>query len=186
MTPNLSGELREVLAGITDPGKLADFVAANIDLAVDAKAELLGTGDVAARLERLSVADRPGAAGPGGRLADLREGQVAPRRAPAGVRAARAAEDHPGGAGRGRARGGGRRAAQEARGGASPREEALKAGRRELERLGRMSPQSAEYQVAHTYVEVLAGLPWSVLTEDRLDIQHAREILDRDHFDLER
>ena len=52
---SLSAELQEVLAGISDAGKLADFVAANLDVAVEAKAELLATGDVTARLERLSA-----------------------------------------------------------------------------------------------------------------------------------
>ena len=49
-----------------------------------------------------------------------------------------------------------------------------------------MSPQSAEYQVAQTYVELLASLPWTVRSADPLDVAHARAILDRDHFDLEK
>src|SRR2546430_4000675 len=47
-----------------------------------------------------------------------------------------------------------------------------------------MSPQSAEYHVARTYLEVLASLPWSKVSQDRLDLKAAREILDRDHYDL--
>src|SRR3989475_746719 len=62
--------------------------------------------------------------------------------------------------------------------------EAKKVGERELRRLRNMSPQSAEYHVARTYLEVFATLPWSRTSEDRLDLKTARQILDRDHYDL--
>ena len=62
--------------------------------------------------------------------------------------------------------------------------EAKKIADRELKRLRQMSPQSAEYHVARTYLEVFATLPWSRTSEDRLDLKAAREILDRDHYDL--
>ncbi|MGD0991493.1 MAG: endopeptidase La [Gemmatimonadales bacterium] len=185
MTPNLSGELREVLAGITDPGKLADFVAANIDLAVEAKAELLGTGDVAARLERLSalIGQELRVLEVGSQISEKVKTRLDEHQREYVLREQLKIIQEELGDGGPEGEAGELLKKLEA---AKPSEEALKAGRRELERLGRMSPQSAEYQVAHTYVEVLAGLPWSVLTEDRLDIQHAREILDRDHFDLEK
>src|SRR5213595_3045293 len=54
IAPYLGEELHEVLVGITDAGKLADFVAANLDLALPAKAELLALDDVNRRLERLA------------------------------------------------------------------------------------------------------------------------------------
>src|SRR5207302_397944 len=54
IAPYLGEELHEVLAGITDAGRLADFVAANLDLALPAKAELLALDDVTRRLERLA------------------------------------------------------------------------------------------------------------------------------------
>src|SRR6266700_4308393 len=62
--------------------------------------------------------------------------------------------------------------------------EAKKVGERELRRLRNMSPQSAEYHVARTYLEVFATLPWNRTSEDRLDLKTARQILDRDHYDL--
>src|SRR5947207_1040652 len=62
--------------------------------------------------------------------------------------------------------------------------EAKKVADRELKRLRQMSPQSAEYHVARTYLEVFATLPWGRTSEDRLDLKAAREILDRDHYDL--
>jgi ATP-dependent Lon protease len=65
-------------------------------------------------------------------------------------------------------------------------EEAEKAARRELERLQNISPQSAEYPVIRTYLDWILTLPWSVSSDDNLDIEHARHILDRDHYDLEK
>ncbi len=54
LAPYLADELHEVLEGISDPGKLADFVAANLDLALPAKAELLALAEIRPRLERLA------------------------------------------------------------------------------------------------------------------------------------
>ena len=65
-------------------------------------------------------------------------------------------------------------------------EEADKAARRELDRLSKISPQSAEYPVIRTYLDWIITLPWSVHSDDNLDVAHAREILDRDHYDLEK
>jgi ATP-dependent Lon protease len=57
---------------------------------------------------------------------------------------------------------------------------------RELGRLERLPPAAAEYGVIRTYLEWLVELPWSVTTDDDLDIAHSREVLDADHYDLER
>ena len=65
-------------------------------------------------------------------------------------------------------------------------EEADKAARRELDRLANISPQSAEYPVIRTYLDWIVTLPWTVSSDDNLDVAHAREILDRDHYDLEK
>jgi ATP-dependent Lon protease len=64
-------------------------------------------------------------------------------------------------------------------------EEAQKAAERELSRLEKLPPVAAEYGVIRTYLEWLVDLPWSKETEDNLDIGHAREVLDEDHYDLE-
>ena len=65
-------------------------------------------------------------------------------------------------------------------------EHARKQADRELGRLERLPPAAAEYGVIRTYLEWLVELPWSVTTEDNLEIAHAREVLDADHYDLER
>ena len=64
-------------------------------------------------------------------------------------------------------------------------DEAEKEAQRELGRLEKMPPQAAEYSVIKTYLDWLASLPWQVATEDQLEIAHAREILDEDHYDLD-
>ena len=64
-------------------------------------------------------------------------------------------------------------------------EEAEKMARRELDRLSRLPSAAAEYGVIRTFLDWLVSLPWSVVTEDDLDIAHARRVLDEDHYDLE-
>ncbi len=64
-------------------------------------------------------------------------------------------------------------------------EEAEKEALRELSRLEKMPPQAAEYSVIKTYLDWLTEMPWQVATEDQLDIAHARQVLDEDHYDLE-
>lgn len=64
--------------------------------------------------------------------------------------------------------------------------EALAAAEKELERLAKIPPASAEYTVARTYLDWLVELPWSETTEDNLDIDNAQKTLDEDHYDLEK
>ena len=59
-----------------------------------------------------------------------------------------------------------------------------KEAERELARLEKIQPASPEYGVIRTYLEYVLELPWHVSTEDKLDIPHARQVLDEDHFDL--
>ncbi len=65
-------------------------------------------------------------------------------------------------------------------------DEARKEAERELDRLSRMHPSSAEYTVASTYLDWITALPWHDRTPDNLDIKKARKILDNDHFGLEK
>jgi len=63
-------------------------------------------------------------------------------------------------------------------------EEAKKEALRELERLSRMHPSSAEYTVSSTYLDWMTALPWNNSTTDNLDIAKARQVLDEDHYGL--
>lgn len=64
-------------------------------------------------------------------------------------------------------------------------ENAQKEVDRELKRIARMSPHAADFQVSRSYLELVAELPWNVITEDNLELKHAATILDEDHYGLE-
>ncbi|MDZ7268899.1 MAG: endopeptidase La [candidate division KSB1 bacterium] len=65
-------------------------------------------------------------------------------------------------------------------------EEARKVAEKELDRLARIPPAAAEYTVSRTYLDWLIELPWSKETEDNLDVNYARVVLDEDHYNLEK
>ncbi len=65
-------------------------------------------------------------------------------------------------------------------------EDVKKAADRELDRLSKVPQASPEYSVIRTYLDWLVQLPWNVETADKIDIKKSREILDQDHYDLEK
>ena len=65
-------------------------------------------------------------------------------------------------------------------------DEVRKAADRELARLEKLPSAAAEYGVIRTYLEWILTLPWGEFTDDNLDLEHARKVLDADHFDLEK
>ncbi|HEY1370083.1 MAG TPA: endopeptidase La [Gaiellaceae bacterium] len=65
-------------------------------------------------------------------------------------------------------------------------EEVRKAAERELTRLERLPSAAAEYGVIRTYLDWILTLPWNVTTEDNLELERARKVLDEDHYDLEK
>src|SRR5213593_3701218 len=183
IAPYLGEELHEVLAGITDGSKLADFAAANLDLALPAKAELLSIDDVNRRLERLAelLGHELQVLEVGTQIQekvksrlDANQREYVLREQLRVIRQELGEDD-----GDDELDELGRRLDE-----AGLHAEAKKVSDRELKRLRQMSPQSAEYHVARTYLEVFATLPWNRTSEDRLDLKAAREILDRDHYDL--
>src|SRR2546425_3263323 len=183
IAPYLGEELHEVLSGITDGSKLADFAAANLDLALPAKAELLAIDDVNRRLERLAelLGQELQVLEVGSQIQekvrtrlDQNQREYVLREQLRVIRQELGEEEGDDEltelAGRLEAVG--------------LHDEAKKVVDRELKRLRQMSPQSAEYHVARTYLEVIATLPWGRTSEDRRDLKAARDILDRDHYDL--
>ncbi|MGD0724121.1 MAG: endopeptidase La [Spirochaetia bacterium] len=64
-------------------------------------------------------------------------------------------------------------------------EEARKEAERELKRVSGMPPQAAEHSMIKTYLDWMVELPWSVSSEDQLDVVNARKVLDEDHYDLQ-
>ncbi|MBA2597530.1 MAG: endopeptidase La [Chloroflexia bacterium] len=65
-------------------------------------------------------------------------------------------------------------------------EEAAKEARRELDRLSKLPPAAAEYGVIKTYLDWLTTLPWNARTEGEINVAKARQILDDEHYDLEK
>src|SRR6266849_521241 len=65
-------------------------------------------------------------------------------------------------------------------------EEALKEANRELSRLEKLPTASPEYSIIRTYLELLASLPWSKSTGEKIDVPRARQVLEQDHYDLEK
>ena len=65
-------------------------------------------------------------------------------------------------------------------------DEAEKAAKKQLERLKGMQPSSAEYTVTRTYLEWLVEIPWSISTEDHIELGEVRRCLDEDHYDLDK
>jgi len=185
-SPRLSDELQVLAQGLEDPSRLADLAASNLDLDLEARQRLLEEVDLTARLrEVLGELRRSREAlqveseirekvqtdmGKTQRDYMLRQ-QLDQIRRELGE-----AEDTEDEVARLRER-------IEERG--LP-EDALKQAQRELERLAQTPAAAAEHSVIRTYLEWLADLPWSQLSEDSLDVRRARAILDEDHWDLEK
>jgi len=183
IAPYLGAELHEVLAGITEAGKLADFIAANLDLALPAKAELLAIDDVTRRLERLSefMVQELQVLEVGTQIQEKVKNRLDQNQREYVLREQLQVIRQELGEGEGDDE---LEELAKRLDDAQLSAEAKKVADRELKRLRQMSPQSAEYQVARTYLDVFAALPWGRVTQDRLDLKAAREILDRDHYDL--
>ncbi len=187
-SPNISGDLGEMVlsAGSGEPGRLADLAASVLNISAEEKIGLLERNNVKDRVQKLveivtrefelqeissriqtQVADEVGKTQ---RQYYLRE-QMKAIQKELGEEDERQAEiDEL------------KKKIEEA----GMPEEARKAAEKELDRLSKMPPQAAEYTVARTYLDWLVTLPWSVSTEDKLDVMEAKQVLDEDHFDLEK
>jgi ATP-dependent Lon protease len=182
----LSDELQVLAVNLDDPSRLADLVASNLDLDVAGKQAILEEPDILERLKQT--------------LAHLgQEGDVLQLEAEIKEKVqsemGRTQRDYMlhqqleairrelGESDEGEDGALGLREKIEA---AGMPEEAHNQACRELERLAQTPSAAAEHAVIRGYLEWLADLPWSVQTEDRLDVEKAREILDEDHYGLEK
>ena len=186
LSPDVPDEARQVLRNIETPGGLADFLAANLSIDMIQKQELLETFDVADRLRKvhMAVANQlevlelshsiqqkvKSQVDQSQREYYLREQLKAIRRE-LGEKdtASKSLEE-----------------LRERVVAAKMPEPVEQEAMREVERMEHIPTTSPEYSMALDYVEWLVGLPWSVSTEDNLDLKRAEEILDADHHGLER
>ena len=186
LMPELPKEASALVDSVTEPGQLADLITSNLDIQVDEKQDVLETFDLKARmrtvlqflsrqLEVLKVREKINTQvqeemGRNQREYVLRQQLKAIKEELGELDEAGGDLDEF------------KEKIQEAK--MPPETE--KVAFKQLERLKVMQPSSAEYTVTRTYLEWLVELPWAIETEDKLDIQEARDILNADHYDLEK
>jgi len=186
LSPNLPEEIGVAVINIAEPSRLADFVAAHINLSLEEKQGILEelnirkrlkkvTGFINRELEILELGSKiqseiKGEFDKAQRQYYLREQLKAIQRELGEVDEQTMEIDEL------------RKSIEEAQ--LPP--EALKEAERELDRLSKMPPQAAEYSVAKTYLDWVTSLPWTKGTEESVDVKRAAEILDEDHYDLEK
>ncbi len=184
--PYLPEELQMAVANIDDPAALGHLIAGALRISTEEKQELLEEVDVAARLRRLSqiLARELEVVQLGSQIQSQVQSEVDKGQREFFLRQQlKAIQDELGEGDEQQAEVNELRERIEEVG--LP-EHAMKAAERELSRLEKLPPAAAEHGVIRTYLEWLVELPWSQETEDNLDIGHAREVLDADHYDLEK
>ncbi|MCG6924941.1 MAG: endopeptidase La [Acidobacteria bacterium] len=187
LSPTLSDELGALASNIQEPPRLADFVAGNLPtLNTAQKQELFETLDVKTRLERVNsilVKDLE-VLEVGSKIQSQVKSELQKNQREYYLREQMKAiqkelgdtDDQ-------------QREIDELREkieAAGIPEESEKEVLRELERLSRMSPAAAEYTVTRTYLDWVVSLPWNKRTEVEIDLAKAKEVLDNDHYDLEK
>ena len=186
-SPNLSDELAANASSITEPGRLADYVAGNLPALVHAERQkLLENLD---GLERITEIHRHLTREL--ELVELRtriqsqvQGQISQNQREFYLREqVKAIQKELG------ETDDSQREIEELRKkleAAGMKQEVLTEAMRELNRLSRMNAASPEYGLTRTYLEWMANLPWSVTSGSQVDVKRAAEILDEDHYDLEK
>ena len=186
-SPNLSEELSSNAANITEPGRLADYIAGTLPFLGHAeRQQLLEQLDGMARLGEIhrNLTRELELVELRGRIQSQVQGQLSQNQREFYLREQLKAIQKELGEGDDANRDIEElRAKLEAAGMA----EAVKTEvLRELNRLARMSPASPEHGMARTYLEWMASLPWAISSGSQVDVKRAAEILDEDHYDLEK
>ena len=183
--PYLPEELQLAVANLDDPSALGHLIAGALRISTEEKQELLETVDVTKRLRRLSeiLTRELEVVQLGSKIQSQVQSEIDKGQREYFLRQQlKAIQEELGEGDEQQAEINELRERLEE---AGLPEEANKAAERELSRLEKLPPVAAEYGVIRTYLEWLVDLPWSKETEDDLDISHAREVLDEDHYDLE-
>jgi ATP-dependent Lon protease len=186
LMPELPKEATSLVDSVTDPGQLADLITSNLDIQVDEKQDVLETFDLKTRmrkvlqflsrqLEVLKVREKINT--------QVQEEMGRNQREYVLRQQLKAIKEELGELDEG---GGDFEEFKTKITEAKMPPDVEKVAFKQYERLKVMQPSSAEYTVTRTYLEWLVELPWSVSTEDRIDIQEARKILNSDHYDLEK
>ena len=186
LSPTLSDDLQTVVMNIDDPSRLSDFIAANLpSLSSTEKQELLESLDLKMRLDRLNrqLSREVEVLQLRSKIQSDVQDQVTQSQREYYLREQmKAIQKELGEADE-------QQEIEELRkkiDAANMTEEARKEAMRELGRLAKMSPAAADYHVTRTYLEWLVALPWNKVTDARVDIVKAKQVLDDDHWDLEK
>jgi ATP-dependent Lon protease len=187
LSPLLSDDLQTLAAHITDPGKLADFIASSLaTIGTPVKQEILSTLDVRARMDALNriLIKELEVLELGSRIQSQVQSEVGKNQREYFLREQMKAIQKELGEGDEQAK-----EIEELRSkidAAGMPEPVKKEAVRELDRLSKMPVAAAEYTVSRTYVDWLVALPWSKRTDDSIDLKHTKQVLDADHTGLEK
>src|SRR3954449_2445539 len=187
LSPLLSDDLQTLAANITDPGKLADFIASSLaTIGTPIKQEILSTLDVRARMDALNriLIKELEVLELGSRIQSQVQSEVGKNQREYFLREQMKAIQKELGEGDEQAK-----EIDELRAkidAAGMPDAVKKEALRELDRLSKMPVAAAEYTVSRTYVDWLVALPWSKRTEDSIDLKHTKAVLDADHSGLEK
>jgi ATP-dependent Lon protease len=184
LLPNVPPEIAGAIDQVQSPSALADFIANVSDLTPAEKQDLLETFDVAERLDKLlrSLAQQIEVLRLSKQIGEQTQESLAGRQREHILREQlRQIQKELGEGEEGQAEIAELREQIEK---AGMSEEAEKQAQKELKRLERMPEASAEHGMIRSYLDWLIELPWSKLSEERIDIAEARRILDEDHYGL--
>ncbi len=184
--PYLPEELQLAVANIDDPSALANLISGALRLKIEEKQELLEEVDVGKRLRRLSeiLARELDVISVGTKIQSQVQSELDSSQREYFLRQQlKAIQEELGEADEMVAEANELREQLDA---IDLPEEVRRQADRELQRLERLPPAAAEHGVIRSYLEWIASLPWDKTTEDNLDLDHARKILDEDHYDIEK
>jgi ATP-dependent Lon protease len=184
LVPQLPDELQIVVVNTHHPGKLADLIASNLNLSIEEKQQLLEYEDIKKRLEHLTVfVNRElEVLEMGSKIQDKVQSELGKNQREYFLREQLRAIQKELGMGDERSIEIEElyKKVKEARMSVEADKEAV----REIERLAKMQPGAAEYTVSRTYLDWMIALPWSISSQDNLDIRKAEIVLNEDHYDL--
>lgn len=187
LSPLMSDDLQALASNITDPGRLADFIASGLGtIGTDTKQEVLQTLDVRARLDLLNrlLIKELEVLELGSKIQSQVQSEVGKNQRDYFLREQLKAIQKELGEGDDQTREIEElRTKLEAAGLPEPvKKEAL----RELDRLSKMPPAAAEYTVARTYLDWIVALPWAKKTDEVIDLKKTKSIMDDEHSGLEK
>ncbi len=186
LNPSLPDETKIAVLNIKEPGRLADFVISNLESKLPDKQVVLETPEVKERLEKVTLllSKELEILKMGSRIQSQIESEVSQAQREFFLRQQLKAIQKELGVGDERAMEiqEFKKKIRKAKMPPEVESEVIK----ELSRLEKMTPASAEYTVSRTYLDWLVSLPWSVFTEDNLNIEQAQKVLDEDHYNLEK